>query len=223
MKYLKHWKLELFISLASFVLIGLFYFLLSPFFAQVLFVPLLFGILPILLVRRYNLLFCYPFGASVAYTLFLLILSHSWPIDWSLILLALGSVFIPTCIGYLIGFLTIKFLNPAHKWVIPIHILSAFLIIYLSIIHYLAISDIVSYLCLYLFLPLVFIGSQALITLLYPSNRLSPLVNSIIFILTSGFMGNGYFNPLGILYLILAYGTMYILLKILKKRTHSPS
>ena len=42
MKYSKHWKLEVFISLVSIFLFPLIYLLFSPFFGQILFVPLIF-------------------------------------------------------------------------------------------------------------------------------------------------------------------------------------
>lgn len=214
MKIFKHWKLELLITILAPFIIGLFYWLFSPFYGQILFVPLLFAVIPLFLVRRYKLLLCYPLGASLTYSLLLLSLSGFWPIDWSLFALAFGSVFFPTVIGYIFGFLALKFLNPAHKRLIPIHILAAFLIAYLTASQALARIDtdgFFYYLSLYLLLPLVFITSQALISFLYPSNRMSPLVNAGVFLLINGFATGHYFTPFALLYLALAYGTIYII------------
>lgn len=220
MKYIKHWKLELFITILAALIIPLIYLLFSPFFGQILFVPLIFGILPIFLIKRYKLLFCYPFGVSLVYTILLLILNWSWPLDWSLIPLAFGTILVPTSLGYIIAILSLEFLDPSHKWVIPIHCLSSILIVYVVVIHslYISSNSLLANLSVYLFLPLTFIGTQTLISYLYPSNRLSPLVNALIFQISFGFTGRGYFSFFTILYLALAYATMYLVVTRIKKQ-----
>ena len=119
MKYSKHWKLELFISIVSIFLIPLIYLLFSPFFGQILFVPLIFGILPIVLIKRYHYLICYPLAVSLVYSIFLLSWGWTWPPDLSLIPLAFGSILIPTIIGYLIGFFYLKFGQPNQNGSCP--------------------------------------------------------------------------------------------------------
>ncbi len=219
MKYSKHWKLELFISLVSVFLIPLIYLLFSPFFGQILFVPLLFGILPIVLIKRYHYLFYYPLAVSIVYSIFLLTLTWSWPPDLSLIPLAFGSILIPTIIGYLIGFFNLKYGNPNHKWLMPIHCLTSFILVYVVTSQALLSSaqSPLAHLYTYLILPLVFIGSQGLISYLYPSNRFSPLATALVFQLINGFAGQGYLSWTTLLYLALAYGTMYLVVVKIKK------
>lgn len=212
MKYSKHWKLEVFITVVSFVVIPLIYLLFSPFFGQILFVPLMFGMLPIFLIKRYHYLFYYPLGVSLVYSIFLLTFSWSWPPDLSLIPLAFMSILLPTLIGYAIGFFNLKYSNPNHKWLLPIHCLTTFALVYIitaQTIYFYSGSSL-AHLITYLFLPLIFIGSQALISYLYPSNRLSPLATALVFQLIHGFAGHGYLSWITLLYLALAYGAMYL-------------
>lgn len=76
MKYSKHWKLEVFITAVSFILI-LYLFLIFTFLGK-FYLCLIFGILPIFLIRHYH----YPFLLSawsqlLVYILFLLTFSWS--------------------------------------------------------------------------------------------------------------------------------------------------
>lgn len=219
MKYSKHWKLEVFISLVSIFLFPLIYLLFSPFFGQILFVPLIFGMLPIFLIRRYHYLFYYPIAVSIIYSIFLLAYSWSWPLDLSLIPMAFSHIFISTLIGYAIGFFHLKYGNPNHKWLIPIHCLTCFFLVYVVTARYIFFhSDSpLANLVTYFLLPLIFIGSQALISYLYPSNRLSPLVSAIMFQLINAFTGHGYLSFTTFLYLALAYATMYLIVVKIKK------
>ena len=61
-------------------------------------------------------------------------------------------------------------------------------------------------------------GSQALISYLYPSNRLSPLATALIFQLINGFAGYGYLSFTTLLYLALAYATLYVVVVKNKKQ-----
>lgn len=220
MKYSKHWKLEVFITAVSFILIPLIYLLFSPFFGQILFVPLIFGILPIILIKRYHYLFYYPLGVSLVYTLFLLTFSWSWPPDLSIIPFAFGSILIPTLIGYAIGFFHLKYGNPDHKWLMPIHCLTSFVIVYVVTARtiYFYSGSSLAHLVTYLLLPLIFMGSQSLISYLYPSNRLSPLATALIFQLINGFAGHGYLSLATLLYLALAYVALYVVVVKIKKQ-----
>lgn len=212
MKYSKHWKLEVFITVVSFALIPLIYLLFSPFFGQILFVPLMFGMLPIFLIKRYHYLFYYPLGVSLVYSIFLLTFSWSWPPDLSLIPFAFISILLPTLFGYTIGFFNLKYGSPSHKWLMPIHCVTTFAIVYIVTAQtvYFYSGNSLAHLITYLFLPLIFIGSQALISYLYPSNRLSPLATALVFQLINGFAGHGYLSWTTFLYLALAYGAMYL-------------
>lgn len=220
MKFIKHWKLEAFITGLSVLAIPLIYLIFSPFYGQVLFLPLIFGLLPVLLFNRYQLLFLYPLGVSFVYSIFLLIWSKSWPIDFSLVSLAFGTILLPTFIGYLITFLHIKVGKADQKWILAIYCLFSIVIAILATIEYSSSIDksLTFYLCRFLFTPLVFIGTQALISLLYPSNRFSPLILTLIFILFHGFTNGNYFSPLSILNLVLTYITMYGVVTKIKKQ-----
>ena len=69
----------------------------------------------------------------------------------------------------------------------------------------------------FLILPLVFIGSQGLISYLYPSNRFSPLATAIVYQIINGFVGQGFISWTTFLYLALAYGTLYLIVVKIKK------
>ena len=219
MKYSKHWKLELFISIVSIFLIPLIYLLFSPFFGQILFVPLIFGILPIVLIKRYHYLICYPLAVSLVYSIFLLSWGWTWPPDLSLIPLAFGSILIPTIIGYLIGFFYLKFGQPNQKWLMPIHCLTSFILVYVVTSQSLLATaqSSLAHLYTFLILPLVFIGSQGLISYLYPSNRFSPLATAIVYQIINGFVGQGFISWTTFLYLALAYGTLYLIVVKIKE------
>ncbi|CQR24840.1 hypothetical protein BN1356_01195 [Streptococcus varani] len=219
MKTSRHWKLETFIVAVSFLVIPLIYLLFSPFFGQILFVPLVYTILPILVIKRYGYLFYYPLGVSLVYSLFLLILSWTWPLDFSLIPLAFGTILIPTVIGYLIGFFHLKFADPKQRWLLPIHCISSTVLVYVVTIQYMSqnANSLLAHLCTYIFLPFIFIGCQGLITYLYPSNRYSPLVTALVFQLIYAFTGHGYLSWLTFLYIGLAYGIMYLVIVYIKK------
>ena len=220
MKYPKHWKLELFITIVSGIVIPPSYLLFSSFFGQLIFVPLFAALLPILLFRRYKVLFGYPIGVSIIYFIFLTILAlMTGPIQWSLLTLAFGSILIPTIIGYLLAFIAHRFINPTQKWFLPIQLLTIILIVLVVAMAYGYDGTLRYQLCLYLLLPLIFICGHALTSYLYPDHYISPFITVLIFALFFQFSHGKFSLFLTVLYLLLSLITTYLVSVHSKKRT----
>lgn len=217
----KHWKLELFITVLSAIIVPILYFLFGLFFGQIVFVPLFAGLLPILLFHRYKLLFFYPIGVSLVYFIFLTILTltlKTGPIDCSLLYLAFGSILVPTLVGYLLAFVTQRFINPTHKWFLPIQLLTIILIVLIVAMAYGYDGTLRYQVYLYLLLPLIFIGSQALISYLYPHHYITPFIPVLIFALFLQFSHGKFSLFLTVLYLLLSLITTYLVSVHSKKK-----
>ena len=101
----------------------------------------------------------------------------------------------------------------------PIHCLTSFILVYVVTSQSLLATaqSSLAHLYTFLILPLVFIGSQGLISYLYPSNRFSPLATAIVYQIINGFVGQGFISWTTFLYLALAYGTLYLIVVKIKK------
>lgn len=184
MNYFKHWKIELILVLISAVAIPLSSHLFSLFVTEVLIVPLVSLLLPLLLYKKYKLLLLYPLGISFIYSLYLIRLSSlTGSMDLGLITLASLSILMPTIIGYIISSIIHLFIKPTHYNIMSIHCLSILL---------LAISLILSYgyhgttryaLFFYLIMPIVILSTQALIISLHTNHIINSFVPIVAFTL----------------------------------------
>lgn len=213
---LKHWKIQLTLCLASLVIIPLSSYLFSFFFAQILIIPLLAGLLPLLLYPHFGILLAYPLGISLIYSGYLIAFSlWNGSLDTSLILLAFGSILIPTLLGYLLAIL-IQLVIPNKGFLLPINALAGLLIAITLLFSY-GRADNVKTLSFYLIIPSILIVSQAIISIKEKHFWLSPFIIVSIFTLLYVYSYGIISEVLSIGYLLLSLGTSVIVNKISRK------
>lgn len=198
---MKHWKPEILIAAIITIVIPLSYWLLSPFFAQLIFVPVLvFGVSTIL-SHKYGIPFLFLTITGLTYFIFLSLLSSSF--DWSLWLPSLGIVWGFGTVGSLVGLFT---RNRARLpiWPLLIYTVACLTITLILMFFYTAVEGPEQWLCFYLLIPLTCFLTQVCMGFFYPSRKWHFLVTPIFFLVIHTFMHGPQFSLLVPVYLILA-------------------
>lgn len=199
---MKYWKQESLMALIFTFIIPLSYWALSPFVAQLVFIPILMFGCGLILTHKYNPPLLFLGITGLTYFIFLVILSQSF--DISLWFPTIGFVWGFGGVGTLIGWLLKKKQEALPIWLLVLYAVSCFILTIFTLNAYFAFEDPNQFLHFYVFIPLVCFLTQLMVGFFYPDSKWNFLVVPLFFVFINLLINEFSSSINVILYLVVA-------------------